>query len=288
MSWALLPGFLQSAAIAGAILTAALAAVGYPMKIWIQSSVTHRFSRKLEEIRNDLSRNNSRLDALQTSTLSLMSARQTAIDARCLKGIEALWSATVDQQRFKSAVRILQRLNVPAIAKGMKEGGPDREKMKEFGAALFSLSGLENAAPADGRGQSPDYERLFVPPPAWTAFEALRSTNMHALAILTSMKAGVGPSLVVDIADVNRLIQLALPHMSGFLADHPDSGAYLVTDSLENAIFDHLAGALEFPDSDRKNIEKARSIASSIENRNVAVLDAIPDRYKRAEILSPP
>ncbi|CCV06716.1 hypothetical protein MESS2_350088 [Mesorhizobium metallidurans STM 2683] len=282
MSWPTLVNVLQS----GAFVAIILAAVGFPLKIWIQSSVSHRFDRKLEGLRNSISRNNSRLDSLQSSSLSLMSARQAALDARCLQGIQALWSATVDQRRFKAAVQMLQRLNVPEIAKTMEEGGQDREKMKELGAGLFSVLGLDNAPPADG--QRPDHERLFVPSAAWAAFEALRSTNMQAVAILASMKAGIGPSLVVDIADVNKLIMLALPHMSDFMASHPDSGAFFVTDSLENMIFDQLAAALDSPDADRKIIEKASYITSRIQNHAVSILEDIPERYKRSEALEPP
>lgn len=52
--------------------------------------------------------------------------------------------------------------------------------------------------------------------------------------MLVSMKTGSGPSLVVDIADVNSLILLALPHMK--------------------------AAALDFPDADRKTLEKGSDI----------------------------
>ncbi|TGQ47621.1 MULTISPECIES: hypothetical protein [unclassified Mesorhizobium] len=286
MSWVSLLSFLQSGAVVAAILAAVLAGFGFPLKIWIQSSVSHRFNRKLEALRNGLSRNSSRLDALQSSSLSMMSARQSALDTKRLQGIQSLWSATVDQRRFNAAVRMLQRLNVPEIAKSMEQGGPDRDKIKEFGAGLFSVSGLENAPQADA--PKPDYDRLFVPPAAWAAFEALRSTNMQAVVILASMKTGAGPSLVFDSANVNSLILLALPHMADFLANRSDSGAFFLTDALESAIFDHLTTALKFADADSEMIEKVSYIASRIENHKINIPDEIPDRYKSAESLEAP
>jgi hypothetical protein len=270
----------------GAMVAAIVALGGFFLRTFIQSNLQHHFDRKIELLKNDLGRNNSRLDAIQSSTLSLMSTRHAALDNRRLSAIEALWSATIRQRRFTAAAKILQSLNLDEIGKAVEARAEDREKVKLLGDALLKFSGLENANGSDA--PNADSERLFVPPLAWAAFEALRSVGTHAAAVLVTIKSGVSLSLIKDISEVNRVVLIALPDMGDFLKKYPKTGVYFMTDQLSELIFEQLSIALEFPNADTLSVDKANAVINRIENLEVAIPGDIPKQFLRSEAVVVP
>lgn len=261
----------------GTLFAAVLAVLCYLMKVIIQSGIQHQFAKRLEEIRSDISRTDRRVDALQSTALSLMSSRQAAIEQKRLASIEAVWSAAVEQRRYNSAVAMLQGVKVENVAEALKVGGEDVEQLKTFAAGLVQAAGLD---PMPQPPTVADLHRLFVPPSVWAAFHALRSVNTYAVALLLSMKAGLGPSVLKDIGETNALILEALPGMKKFIDDHPKSAAFFMTQQLEDHLFSQLVLALEFSDADVDSLKRVSRILRTADDQDLAMPIPVPDQFK--------
>ncbi|GCA51820.1 hypothetical protein KGO5_04277 [Sinorhizobium sp. KGO-5] len=230
---------------------------GYLLKAFVEKGVQHGFDREIEKLKADLRTKELEIKDLRAGALAAMSSRYEELEKRRIKAAEALWSATVDQSRFRMAVSFVSHLNVDAIFKTLKDDPVESRKLSAFGETLWKVSGVEKALAEVKPNAS--QERLFAPPKAWASFAALRSVYSYATAILTSLRTG-GVLSLKDISETNEILKIALPHQSSFIEKYPDSALWHLIDELEEKVLSELLASFDTSEADLAAVQQASKI----------------------------
>ncbi|MDX0432901.1 hypothetical protein GOL30_26225 [Sinorhizobium medicae] len=230
---------------------------GYFLKAFVEKSVQHGFDREIEKLKADLRNKEMEIKDLRSGALAAVTTRHEELGKRRIKAAEALWSATVDQTKYRMAVSFASHLNVSAIFDSLKNDTAQSVKLRAFGETLWNVSGLEKTL-AEQRPNA-NQERLFAPPKAWASFAALRSVYGYAIAILTSLKVG-GVVSLKDVSETNAILKVALPHQSAFIEKYPDSALWYLIDELEEKVLSELLASFDDSETDITAVKQASKI----------------------------
>lgn len=273
MDW----GALWTSVVTSGVFAAVLATVGYIVKQATTAAIKNRFDSQIERVRAEIRSNERRIEALRAGALANLSSRHETIDRRRLQAIETLWQAAIKEKRYRFIVSAMQILKVSEINKASYA---DREKLTLLGDILFKAAGIdEKNIKSANQSPSADTERLFVPPAAWAAFNALRAINAQALAYVAMIKSGAPASIIKDATDVNKIVEMVLPHQKPFLETFPDSGIFYLVDEIEELLFREFSQALNMPTNDAELVARASAIIDAADGM-IADQTLVPDSLK--------
>ncbi|MGH6807662.1 MAG: hypothetical protein ACREEJ_12600 [Ensifer adhaerens] len=241
--------------------------IGTFYKAKVEKSVQHNLDRKLESLRttlrneeevlkSELRAKGEQIAALRNGALSGLANRQAAIDKRRLEAIDKLWSATVRQAQFKSAVKMTASIKMEVALVEAAKQDAEGAKLRNFATVIWQMAGLDNVKPGD----PPDSERPFLPPLLWALYSAYSQVITLPLAQLAAMRAGTGPELLADPKPMIDLVKTALPHQAVVLDEHGAVALPYLIDELEEAILKEIRQCLSNPDGDQSSVEQAAAI----------------------------
>ncbi len=266
------------AAVSGLVVTTLGLAGGYFLKASIEKGIQYRLDKELETLKAQLRAKDEQIASIRSGVLDALKSRHETLNQRRLVAAEKLWAAVTNQTKFKMAVAMVSSMNIDAILKASAAQDAEGEKIRMLGEMLWQTSGLEEAI--RDKQEIADQERLFVPPLAWAAFKALRSVNASAVAVLATVKTGVGPTVLKGNSHSIGLIKEILPNYGEFLDKYPDIGIYHLVEPIEEYIYKELVSFLADPDFGKKAIEQAAAIAKYAEELEVQKPDiSIPEEY---------
>lgn len=264
------------AIVSSGVVTIAGLAGGYFLKAFVEKGVQHGFDRQIEQLRSDIRSKEEDIKSLRAGALANLAAHHEELDRRRIKAAENLWAATVFQRRFQMITAFMAILSVPAIEKSFKADG---DKVKQFMETIWQVSGMDKLL--SEQLPSADAERLFVPPRAWMAYEALRSISGRAVATAGILKTGMGTDVLKKDDDSNALIKSVLPHQSEYLEKYPDAGPYYLMKQLEEVVFIELTTAFSSSEKYRKAIEDASNILKHVSEKSAMDLPvAVPEELR--------
>jgi len=126
-------------------------------------------------------------------------------------------------------------------------------------------------------------ERLFVPPRAWLAYQAIASLSARSSLVLAAIKSGLPPeNFMKDHTDINAMVQEVLPHQRDYIAKSPDHASYWLTGQLEDAIFFELMRSIAGDDYDFAAAQKAAELVNRTKEWRAAneALSILPEQLR--------
>ncbi|MFK0272709.1 hypothetical protein ACIQUG_03490 [Ensifer sp. NPDC090286] len=265
------------AIISSGVVTIAGLAGGYFLKAFVEKGVQHGFDRQIEQLKSEIRSKEEDIKSLRAGALANMAAHHEELDRRRITAAENLWAATVFERRFEMITSFMAILNISALEKAFES---QEAEMKLFMETVWQASAIDKLL----QEQRPlaDSERLFVPPRAWMAYEALRTIGSRAVALAGILRAGMGTDVLKKSDESNALIKSVLPHQSGYLENHPDAGPYYLKKELEEVIFVELTTAFSSSENYRKAVEDASSILKHVSEKSAVDLPiAVPAEFRR-------
>ncbi len=265
------------AIVSSGVVTIAGLAGGYFLKALVEKGVQHGFDRQIEQLKSQIRSKEEDIKSLRTGALANMATHHEELDRRRIKAVENLWAATVFERRFEMITSFMAILSVPAIEKAFEA---QEDEMKLFLNTIWEASSVEKLL----QEQRPlaDSERLFVPPKAWMAYEALRLISSRAVATVGLLRAGLKSDVLNKSDDANTIIKSVLPHQSEYLIKYPDAGPYYLKKQLEEVIFVELTTVFSSSESYKKAVEDASGILKHVSEKTAVDLPIpVPEELKR-------
>ena len=267
------------ALVSSGVVGLATAIGGYFLKAFVEKGVQHGFDRQVEHLRADLRARDEQINAIRSGALRALTTRHEVLDQRRVKAAEALWTATVRQSKFSMALGFISGMKVEAVLAASEKQDTNGAKLREFGNALWGAAGLDKAI-AD-QTDIAETERLFVPPIAWDAFNAYRSTMARPVLILAAIRSGFGKDIMKASDDTIGLVKTVLPHQAAFLDEHGESGLFILADHIKEKIFSELMLSFSNSDTDRHLVDQASRIAAHTQAVQVDALEGLPEQFRK-------
>lgn len=250
MGW--MPGFIEATLANGTVAAALVLAVGWLARTAIaerlKGSVQHEFKERLEAVKADFKEREARLQAdlkaqdtrlqselrgkdqqlqlLQSGVLSARAARQTALNARRLDAIDALWASFNELAPLRVLAQFMQVIKYDAA---LTHAAGD-EKTRSYFAQMAKVASVDGENLKALAGRSPWKARLYVSDEAWRLFKTYQGVLHVLLMRLKQLESGLGKDFT-KVDEAIAEVKAALPHHASFLdEDGGDRLAYLVTE----------------------------------------------------------
>lgn len=236
---------------------------GYFLKAFVEKGVQHGFDRQIELVRSELRKGEDDIKSLRSGALANLASRDQEIEKRRLKAAENLWFSTMDLRRYGLVTGLVGALKFTEIERRMQQGEVGKQEMIAMMNVMWTTAGAQQLL--EKKADPVDAERLFVPPNAWLAFDALRGLCVRSLAILGTLRAGAeASSLVKSVNGVNDLIAAVLPHRRPYLDSYPESGGIWLIKELEEFIFVELSASFNSSEQFRKTMQAASKLITQV------------------------
>ncbi|MGO8065818.1 hypothetical protein AB9E28_09920 [Rhizobium leguminosarum] len=267
----------------GPAILSSLAAAGIGgaiVKSLVENSVKHAFDRQIEILKSDLRESESELQSVRSNILNAQSARNIDLIKRRQQAAETLWSATLFQRSYSMSTMFAQVARMDAISDLMERGGREADGVRDMAKMLWDGQNPESLSknPLSSVGS----ERLFVPPRAWLAYQAIASLSARSSMVLAVIKSGMSPkNLMKDHTDINAMVQEVLPHQRGYIEKSPDHASYWLTGQLEEVIFFELMKLIAGDDYDFAAARKAADLVRKTkEHQSEQALQSLPPQLR--------
>jgi len=248
MGW--MPAFIEATLANGTVAAALVFAVGWLARTAIaerlKGSVQHEFNERLEAVKADFKEREARLQAdlkaqdtrlqaelrgkdqqlqlLQSGVLSARAARQTALNARRLDAIDALWASFNELAQLRVLAQFMQVIKYEeALAHAA-----DHEKTRFYFAEMAKIASVDGDKLKMLAGRTPWKARLYVSEAAWKLFSTYQGVLHVLLMRLKQLEIGMGKDFT-KIDEIVAAVKVALPHQASFLNENGgDRLAYIV------------------------------------------------------------
>jgi hypothetical protein len=255
---------------------------------YVTGLVQHHFDDRLERLKSDLRQteetvrsglraNESRINSLTETALSLRSARQAALDARKLQAIEKLWAAKIGIDRWKLAAQIVSILNLEEAFKAAKAGD---KGLEEFARAMDKSVGIQ----LDKQTEFPSAmsERPFLPAEVWAVYSAYVGVIIYSVMALKVLATG-GARFWKNEDNQKSTMLAVLPEYQAYIEQYGVSGYYHLLDVLEQKLLNAISELLDGKDYDVAAVQRYTAIASMVGD-SISDLDrAIPNELRSPE-----
>lgn len=228
----------------------------------LTKSVQHEFDNKLETIRADFRKSEelfradlrakeTQIAVIRSGALAGLASRQAALDKRRLEAVDQLWLAVTALAPLKAASIWMGTVNFDVAA---KEAAKNPRMREVFGmlAAPFDPTKIQSNDAAKARP--------FVSEIAWALFSAYQAIILFAVTQINILKIGLDKPELLTTDAVTKLVKVALPHYSDYIAKYGSAAYHLLLDELESGLLRELQKLLEGGESDKASVEQAVAI----------------------------
>ncbi|WP_045837034.1 hypothetical protein [Hyphomicrobium sp. 99] len=264
---------------------------------YVGGFVQHHFDQRIENLKSELRRTEQKFSAeldarerqlrsIADATLSLRSARQSALDVRRLQAVEKLWSAKIATDQMQIAARFLSNLNLKEVFKAAEDGDSRVQKLAEN---LHTMAGLDGL---DMKPASALSERPFVPADIWALFGAYQSVLIQSVAVLKALSNG-GIRYLNQEDTLKPMMISVLPEKSEFIEKFGASGYYYLLGAIEQKLLAAIANFLHGRDLDDEAFRRAAEITAAVqamtkvEEPATDVASQIPKELRNTDIPLP-
>lgn len=212
--------------------------------------------RKSEEIlKGEIRARDSVIEAIRSSALSNVSARQTLVFQREMQAIESVWNAVISLAPAKAMSAILLTIKYDAaIARA--------ERDSEF-RKIFEL--INKTEVSELTKHEANKNRPFLSKMAWAYFSAYEAIAMHSFLRMHMLKTGLNIEGVVDTEKVAQLLKVALPHQTEYLEKYGVLGFHYLLEELEQKMLLEFSFMLSGEKADSTSLERAAAITKHAE-----------------------
>ncbi len=223
----------------------------------IDRAVQHKLDERLERIRAEIRSAETSIDALRTSALSGVTARQTMLDTRKLVAVERLWAALISMSSAKSVALMTGSVKLDELLRRSNGTDSQARSVQQF-AGLMLKGLLPEGFKYD---PTPDRERPFLSAQAWSLFVAYRLAISHPVMVLTLAQSGFGAdAMKADPKEALEILKAALPHFSNYIDQYGLTGLHLLIPRLEERLLEVLDADLRGVESHAVTVEAAADI----------------------------
>jgi hypothetical protein len=223
----------------------------------IDRAVQHKLDERLERIRAEIRSAETSIDALRTSALSGVTARQTMLDTRKLVAVERLWAALISMSSAKSVAVMTGSVKLDELLRRSNGTDSQARSVQQF-AGLMLKGLLPEGFKYD---PTPDRERPFLSAQAWSLFVAYRLAISHPVMVLTLAQSGIGgDAMKADPKEALEILKAALPHFSNYIDQYGLTGLHLLIPRLEERLLEVLDADLRGVESHAVTVEAAADI----------------------------
>jgi hypothetical protein len=223
----------------------------------IDRAVQHKLDERLERIRAEIRSAETSIDALRTSALSGVTARQTMLDTRKLVAVERLWAALISMSSAKSVAVMTGSVKLDELLRRSNGTDSQARSVQQF-AGLMLKGLLPEGFKYD---PTPDRERPFLSAQAWSLFVAYRLAISHPVMVLTLAQSGIGAdAMKADPKEALEILKAALPHFSNYIDQYGLTGLHLLIPRLEERLLEVLDADLRGVESHAVTVEAAADI----------------------------
>lgn len=249
-------------------------AAGIIFKTVFEKFSQHRLDIKLEAMKSSQRRGEEALRAslqekgqeiasLRGGALATLIRRHETIETQRLQAIYRTWERVDQLARLKMLAKMVARLKMETALELSAKKDQEGSDLREFAEALMSSFGIDK----EFKIEIPSVDRLFLSPLAWALLSTYKQLILAPIGHLMAMKIGFGRS-IIDPTQLQAAVRLALPHQSDFLNKWGLSGALLLVDELEEALFQELERSLRNPDADQQNLAQVKAILRAIHDKS--------------------
>lgn len=219
-------------------------------------SLKGEIAKEIEKIRAEYSAQSREIDAIRAGIFGPRAARQAIIDKRRIESIEEIWDSLRELKSLTGIVMTLAVTNFDVLAAEAEENDAVRTTFKQMTGDLNKFEINRKLA---------HVARLYIPPLAYSLFDAYRVTIAYSRARMAVIHYGVGKDAMKGPEEVIALLGEAVPLMK----DRLDKvGVYAfpeAMEALEKRILDELQNALGGKAEDEENFKSAKALNSMIQ-----------------------
>ena len=237
----------------------------------LTNSVRHEYDKKIENLRTkirksedsfkaELRTKESQIEALRSGALTNVVNRQVVLYERQIVAVEQLWDAIIELAPAKAVSATMASIKFEVAAKEAAENSKVRE--------LFNMIGgdfkLENFKSPDASKTRP-----FVSALSWAYYSAYESIVLHAALKHHMLKSGIDKVEVLNAEHIEKLVNVALPHRSDYIAKYGQNVFHYLLDELELNLIAELGNILRGDQADKESVEKAAKILKEADRLRV-------------------
>ncbi len=247
---------------------------------WIQRRAEFGFDKKMEEVRGEIGKSETRLraaldakqkelDSLREVTLSNANNRVAALETRRLQAAEAVWNEVVDLMKLRAAAETAGSLKLSKIAERVNAD----PKMKQF---MDTVTGSLSIDKLPGSGAAK--HRPFITESVWASYSAYSSV-LHLGAVRLKMaQMGITDADQMLKTEVsNKIIFTALPHREDFIRQQGPAGYHLLIEELEGLILNDIKDMLDGKDTDAATIKRNKELLKAVNEVQTGTQTALSD-----------
>jgi len=222
------------------------------------ANVESNLRRVEDEAKGEIQARAQEIEALRNSALSPLTSRRTALDSKRIDAIERLWSTIIALSQMSSAVSMAGTTKFEEVATAVKKN----EEMRYIFGKLAERYDIHDFGKIRHDGQS---ARLFISDYGWALFSAYEAIVVGSVVQLQLVAIGYNPDEHMDISQIARTAQAALPDLASDINDRGPLSYPDVMTELERRLLCELKKDMQGRERDQENIELAARIVQAAE-----------------------
>lgn len=219
---------------------------------FIKNAIKYDYDEKIEKLKAEIKSNESDILALRSGALSGIVERQKVLFSRQVLAVEKLWTNMILLMPAKNASMLMQAVDYDEWAKKSERDGNVRKTFEMMGNSTFQFEKIKNLNALD--------IRPFVSEILWAYYWSYQSILLHDLTKIELIKIGTYVEKIDDTKHLERLLVAALPEYKETIENNKTTSYYHFLELLENKILNEIKKILDGGESDKDNIEKAKTI----------------------------
>lgn len=232
----------------------------------LTKSIQFEFDQKLETLRSNLRQSEesmkaevrakeAEIDALRSSVMAGMSARQTALDKRRIEACDHVWAQAMLLQRFSGLVMILAAVDYDDASRRAASDSRFRGQME----GIMSAFKMDEFSPIDGTSAQPYLSDL-----AWAIFYAYKNIVAFAFVRKQVIISGLSGSASLTQNPIARLLKAALPDRASEIESYGDIAAAKLMPELTASLIVELKRIIEGKEDDMAGAARAAEVLAQV------------------------
>ena len=219
---------------------------------FFKNAIKYDYDEKIEKLKAEIKSNESDILALRSGALSGVVERQKVLFSKQVLAVEKLWANVILLMPAKNASMLMQAVDYDEWAKKSERDGDVRKTFEMMGNSTFQFEKIKKLNALD--------IRPFVSEILWAYYWSYQSILIHDLTKIQLIKIGTYVEKIDDTKHLERLLVAALPEYKETIENNKTTSYYHFLELLENKILDEIKKILDGGESDKDNIEKAKTI----------------------------
>lgn len=222
----------------------------------LTGSVKHEYDVKIENLRNEINKKSTQIEALRNGALSGIVNRQSILYQRQVEAIDRLWSGVVQMAPAKNIATTVAVFNFEVMSERAAED-PRLRKPFEIMGNKFDQNCLITP---DANKSRPYISRI-----AWALFSAYQAILGHYVMKMFLIQEGLNEPSILDYEKVTKVIKAALPHQTENLDKFGHQMFHLFLDEIENLLLVEFEKILQGSKASEDSVKQASSILNAVD-----------------------